>query len=559
MFENEKIVETKNCRQCQTTFEITDKDLEFYEKVSPSFGGDKYIIPTPTLCPECRQQRRLSFRNERKLYKRICDATGKPIISIFSPNKSFKVYNQEFWWSDKWNPLDYGRDFDFNKTFFEQFGELVKVIPRESAFTKNMTNSPYSNFESDEKDCYLTVGGHYNENCMYGTYYVSSKNSMDGYWGWYIENCYETVNVMNCFNCKYIQYCENCSSCDFCYDCIGCTECIGCVGLRNKKYCIYNKQYSKDEYKNIINENNIIGKKNYNNLLLNHPRRSTNIIGSSNCIGNDILNSKNCSNCFYVEESEDCRNCFIIGKIKNAVDITSVGYSEVCYELCSSNDLYGGFACFSCWGGQNICYCDICYDCVNCFGCVGLSNKEYCIFNKQYIKDEYQELVQKIIKHMIKTGEWGEFFPVSISPFGYNETVAQEYFPLKKEESILKGFNWSDYEQPIPKVDKIIQALKLPNNIKEIPDDILNRAIECEITKKPFRIIKQELDFYRKHNLPIPKRHPEQRHLDRMILRNPRKLYDRKCDKCKKDIKTTYSPERPEIVYCEDCYDKEIY
>jgi CxxC-x17-CxxC domain-containing protein len=79
------------------------------------------------------------------------------------------------------------------------------------------------------------------------------------------------------------------------------------------------------------------------------------------------------------------------------------------------------------------------------------------------------------------------------------------------------------------------------------------------MTKKPFRIIPQELDFYRKHNLPIPRRHPNQRHLDRMSLRNPRKLYTRKCDKCGKEIQTTYAPERTEIVYCEECYNKEVY
>ena len=99
----------------------------------------------------------------------------------------------------------------------------------------------------------------------------------------------------------------------------------------------------------------------------------------------------------------------------------------------------------------------------------------------------------------------------------------------------------------------------LLNNANNVPDDILNWAIECEVTKKPFRIIKQELEFYRKHNLPIPRRHPDQRHLDRMKLRNPRRLFERKCDKCQKDIQTTYAPERPEIIYCEECYNKEIY
>jgi hypothetical protein len=116
-----------------------------------------------------------------------------------------------------------------------------------------------------------------------------------------------------------------------------------------------------------------------------------------------------------------------------------------------------------------------------------------------------------------------------------------DYYPLKKQEAIDLGFYWLDYEIPFPKVEKIISANKLPNNIKNIPDDILNWAImpdddvgneNLRSLQKPFKIIKQELEFYRKHNLPIPKRHPDRRHLDRMVLRNPRKLYDRKCNKC---------------------------
>ena len=200
--------------------------------------------------------------------------------------------------------------------------------------------------------------------------------------------------------------------------------------------------------------------------------------------------------------------------------------------------------------------------CQNCFGCSGLKHAQYCILNKQYTKEEYESLAPQIIEKMIADGEWGEFFPPSLSPFGYNETVAMEYYPLTKEEAVSKGFHWSDFEPPPPKVEKILnqdQMKKLPDNIKDIPDDILNWALTCEVTGKPYRIIKQELAFYREHNLPIPRRHPDQRHKDRMNLRNPRKLWNRTCMKCTKPIQTTYSPDRPEIVYCEDCYLKEVY
>jgi len=72
-------------------------------------------------------------------------------------------------------------------------------------------------------------------------------------------------------------------------------------------------------------------------------------------------------------------------------------------------------------------------------------------------------------------------------------------------------------------------------------------------------LVKQELDFYRQQRLPIPRYHFEERHQQRFELRNPRKLYDRKCDKCKKDMQTTYAPDRKETVYCEECYLKEVY
>ena len=69
------IVERKICKVSGQSFAIFKSDLEFYDKISPVFNGKKYLIPTPRLCPEERQRRRLMFRNERKLYRRNCDAT----------------------------------------------------------------------------------------------------------------------------------------------------------------------------------------------------------------------------------------------------------------------------------------------------------------------------------------------------------------------------------------------------------------------------------------------------------------------------------------------------
>ena len=188
-----------------------------------------------------------------------------------------------------------------------------------------------------------------------------------------------------------------------------------------------------------------------------------------------------------------------------------------------------------------------------------MTNKNYCILNKQYTKEEYEALVPKIIEKMRADGEWGEFFPVTMSPFAYNETVAQEYFPLSKEEVLARGWKWRDQSDEMPKVDRVSPAAQLPDSIDDIPDDILNWAIECDATKRPFKIIKQELEFYRQMRLPVPRLHPDERHRRRMALRNPRKLWKRECQKCGKDIETSYAPDRPEIVYCEECYLAEVY
>lgn len=130
---------------------------------------------------------------------------------------------------------------------------------------------------------------------------------------------------------------------------------------------------------------------------------------------------------------------------------------------------------------------------------------------------------------------------------------------MQKKDAMKRGWKWSDYEPPAPENVKIIPAEKLHDDIAKTPDDILQWAITCEVTGKPFKVIQQELEFYRKKGLPIPHRSPQQRHRDRIAKQNPFQLYARTCAKCSKEIQTTYAPERLETVYCEECYLKEVY
>jgi len=139
-------MEHRQCKQCGEDFEVTDDDLAFLENISPEFGGQKYLINSPKLCQRCRQIRRLVWRNERSLYKRKSDKSGKEIVSIYSPDKTdYKIYSIDEYQSDGWDALEYGFEFDFNLTFFKQYDKLVHLVPRKTINSIRNENSEFCN------------------------------------------------------------------------------------------------------------------------------------------------------------------------------------------------------------------------------------------------------------------------------------------------------------------------------------------------------------------------------------------------------------------------------
>lgn len=551
----------KQCRECGKSFEIFPEDLEFYDKVSPVFGGVKYAVPAPTLCPRCRRQRRLAFRNERHLYHRKCDLTGKQIISMYSPEKLHKVYSRDAWWSDKWDGLEYGREFDFSRPFFEQFSELLLAVPKASMAVFNNENSDYTNLQNDSKNCYLTFGCGFMEDCMYSNWCYYAKNCVDCSFSSKSELDYENVDCFQTYQCRFCRDCKNIRESLYCYDCRGCSNCFGCTGLRKKEYYIFNEPYSKEEYQKKVREllreeNQQMVLEKIRELELSHPRAASRMLSCEECTGDDLENSKNCRECFGVRASQDCKfNCDVL-ESKDQYDADRTGLSELCYEICSGGYYKNCFAAFAC---STVNFSQYIYECTgssNIFGCVGLQRKQYCILNKQYTKEEYEKLVPKIIAHMQKTGEWGEFFPAAISTFSYNETVAQEYFPLTHEQVIDAGFRWRDedihsaYQGPTPVI---------PWNIAEVSDDIVQQILLCKTCGKHYKIIPQELAFYRQFGISVPLSCFNCRYRRRLALQNPRVLWDRACAKCGVNVRTTYAPERKEIIYCESCYLQAVY
>lgn len=548
----------QTCKQCQTIFFVTEEDISLYEKIVPTFKGIKYPIPLPSHCPDCREQRRICFRNERKLYERKCDYSKQDILSVYAPDSLVKVYEQDIWWSDCWDPLEYGRDFDFNKSFFEQFYALTLEVPKIALMISKSENCRYTNNIVGCKNCYMLLGwGNQCEDCYYGKALESCKNCVDTSFSYRSELCYECVNVDDCYSSAYLTSCMQCSECYFSENCIACKNCFGCLNLNHKEFHIFNEPYGKEEYfekiKELINFSgeslNIIAK-NLQKLKQQVPQKYYHGTNIENCTGDYIRSSKNVHCSFDVSSSEGIRYINDCHELKDSIDACKSSRGSLLRECISVTGQNCAFMALS-WNSSEMLYCQECFNnCSNCFGCVGLRHKEYCILNKQYTKEQYETLVPRIITHMQTTKEWGEFFPIAISPFAYNETLAQEYYPLTQEEVLKRGWKWREKDHK----EYQLQTYVVPKNIADVSEEICQQILACELCSKNFRIVKPELAFYKQLGLPIPSKCPDCRHEVRNGHKNPRKLWRRNCAHCNTKIETSYSPTGPDVIYCESCY-----
>lgn len=544
-----------NCSICGQTLKFTPEDLKCYQK---------FTAEPQDICFSCNQQHHLSFRNERMLYNRKCDFSGESIISVYSSDKPFRVYKSEYWNSDKWDGLEYGQAFNFEKNFFEQFHELQQKVPRISLINIKAENSEYCNLTYGNKNCYLVFGGDFNEDCMFGTLSMHNQDTVDCDYSNRNRLCYMLSDSIQCYDCQFTFDSKNCNNCYFISDCSNCTECILCTNLNNKSYCINNNQLGKEEYfvkkKQLITGNYLQQTKNFQyliNLRKNRIVKYAHTISSENCSGDYLKNCKSCKNTFDASESQDLKNTIFASKAKDCLNCSLLGdNAELCYNtlsiLGSYNIQYSHFIIDS----ANTEYSEMCLNSENIFGCIGLRQKKYCILNTQYTKEEYKNLVSKIRTHMKKTTEWGKFFPKLLSCFGYNESAAFQHYPLTKEQALKAGYQWK--EKDILNRYHGSDA-KIPDNIKDVVYEITKQILVCQSCKKNYRIISQELGFYRKMNIPVPKICPDCRSNIRLSLRNPRRLWNRNCAKCALQLETTYDPERPETIYCEDCYVKNSY
>lgn len=374
------------------------------------------------------------------------------------------------------------------------------------------------------------------------------------------ELLYWCIDCTDCYNCAFSQDCDNCTDSVFLKNCTGCKHCLMCSNLRNKEYYVENKKVSQEEFEQF---RTMLGSWNrlqsamerFEKLQLEYPQKYIHGVHNEDVVGDYLTNCKHAEYCFDSPDLWDCKYVFqAFGGLKNCMDIQECGEAERLYECAFSGYRSQNGMCIahSIGGQADMYYCMRSPHSEHLFGCIGCRKKKYCIFNKQYSKEEYEKLVARIIEHMQKTKEWGEFFSLELAEYPYNETLAQDYYPLTKEEALRRGLRWKD---EVEKRDQYLgPEVKIPDDINGVEESICDKILTSKEGGKMFKIIPQELAIHKKMNLPLPRESFLERHKKRFQKRNPRPLHDRTCDKCNTPFKTTFAPDRPEKIYCERCY-----
>ncbi len=589
-------MDTPACQNCANSFMVFPEDLEFYQRIK---------VPPPTFCPECRLIRRFLFFNERNLFKRRDDAGGKDIFSGIPPDAPHKVYDRDYWWSDAWNPMEYGRDYDFSRPFFEQVRELVRDVPWPGRDVRNLVNSDYCNDAAGLKNCYLCFNIEESQDSAYVNDAGYIRSSFDLTDAGAAELSYESIGVARCYRAFFSFSCDECRAIWFCRDCVSCADCFGCVNLKNKQFHIFNKPYSREEYFEKLKEFRLHtfsdlqeAAKKAKEFFARHPQKYYHGWHNVNVSGELIEASKNTFFSYAAAEAESSKFIQFSVGVRDAYDFSGFGgNAELLYEsLIAGSQCSGVKFSYNCWPDvRDIEYSFFCGSSSDLFGCAGLRKKQYCILNKQYTREDYFALREKIIRHMSETPyvsqlptpnsqlrtityRYGEFFPPEFSPFAYNDTLAQDFFPLTKEEAVNRGYRWRDFEAV--SYAPTVMAGELPDEIGEVADSIVREIIRCATCGRAYGIIAMELAFYKEMGLPLPRSCASCRFLRRMREKNPPRYWHRVCscggrqsdngvyantaehfhgsdNHCPEEFDTSYAPDRPEIVYCQRCYNTE--
>ncbi len=405
------------------------------------------------------------------------------------------------------------------RDFIEKFRDIYKKSPQCGSWTRASENCDYGDVLTVSKDCYMC----YNSGNCRDAYYCEDsralKDCIDCAFSENCELCYECTDCDTCYNSNFCQDCSNCSDIYFSYDLRRCKNCFGCVTIRDKQYCIFNEQYSKKEYEKKLKEldwtdskiADLIEQK-VSELKIKMPRMFVHQFDTFNCTGDYIYHSKNCHECFDTRHTEDSGYIIQANLDKGTKDSYDCGPiptgMDLCYDASHSHYLFNCDHVYWCGNLKDCKYCTNCFESENLFGCHYLQHKQnaFYILNEKVDEKYFLETTKKLQKELYEKGIYTLY-----------DLLNKE---LKEKENVISG--------------------------------------KCAMCGDGFTLTEKEIEFYKKRDVPHPIYCPACRSEQRIKMRNERKMYKRICDRCKNTLISTYPANSEFIVYCLNCYWKDI-
>lgn len=299
-------------------------------------------------------------------------------------------------------------------TFFTELQKLIFSHPSLPLVIINCEDSEFCNEIYSSKNMYYCFDSYESADCCYIFDSYICASCVDCDYAVESELCYECVDVNKCFNCEYLEYCGGLTDSAFSYDCGNCNNIFGCVNLKNKSFCIFNRQLTEEEYKVKVKELKKLPPEKILAVVSGLKKRFplTQTIGFENentDYGNYIHFNKNCYLCFDAAYDEDCGYLYDSFHCQTCYDLTYASQgTELTYQALDSTNLFNcnfiihGSSC------QDSSYLFNCFNVKNSLGCVGLKNKDYCILNRQFTKEEYDRLSRQILAKINDANlEWG--------------------------------------------------------------------------------------------------------------------------------------------------------
>lgn len=289
--------------------------------------------------------------------------------------------------------------------FFKELQRLILSQPKLSSHSLNCENCEYGDqlyYCKNMTHCFDTLNS---TDCLYVFDSQHVVNSVDCDYSFESQLCYDSITLGKCFNSAYLEDCSSIENAMYSYNCRNGNNLFGCANLTGKSFCIFNRQLTETEYKENIEKFKSLPKEQVLQMLeeLKKKYPITQTRGENNensSYGNYLYNCKRCYMCFDTAECENCGYLYDSARNNTCYDATFSGDSEISYEFIDSTRLFNCTYAIWCGHSTDSSYIIACGNVKNCLGCVNLFQKEYCILNRQFTKEEYEVKSKQILEEL---------------------------------------------------------------------------------------------------------------------------------------------------------------